>query len=160
MLSEKTMRTAAVILVVAVGLAGCAQTTGIGMQAVLNEGEIRAAERALEKALESADPTAWVYSYTEDAVFVAPGAPEVRGRAALLQMAKAMKPLSSVSIQASRTEGSGNLAYVYGQASWVSGRPQNTGTVTNVRFIIVWRKEADGQWRVAQELLNVGPASK
>lgn len=30
--------------------------------------EIRAPERALEAALESADPTAWVFEYTEDAV--------------------------------------------------------------------------------------------
>lgn len=130
------------------------------MQATFNEAEIRAAERALEKALESPDPTAWVYAYTEDAVFVAPGVPAVQGRAALLQMAKAMKPLSSVSIKALRTDGSGNLAYVYGQASWVSGRPPNAGPVTNVRLIIVWRKEADGQWRVAQELLNAEPAAK
>jgi uncharacterized protein (TIGR02246 family) len=154
------MQTAAVTFVFAVALAGCAQTTGSGMQPTFNEAEIRAAERALEKALESPDPTAWVYAYTEDAVFVAPGASAVQGRAALLQMAKAMKPLSSVSIKALRTEGSGDLAYVYGQASWVSGQPPNTGPVTNVRLIIVWRKEADGQWRVAQELLNAEPAVK
>ena len=44
-----------------------------------NDAEIRAAEKALEQALESADSTAWVYAYTEDAVFVGPGAPEVQG---------------------------------------------------------------------------------
>ena len=124
-----------------------------------NEGEIRAAERALEAALQSADPTAWVYLYTEDAVFVAPGAPAVQGRAALLQMARAMKPLSSVSIQPIRTEGSGALATVYGHGSWVSGRPPQAGSVAKVRLIIVWRKEADGQWRVAQELLHTDPAA-
>lgn len=128
-------------------------------QRVFNEAEIRAAERALEQALQSPDPTAWVYSYTEDAVFVAPGAPAVQGRAALLQMARAMKPLSSVSIQPVRTEGSGGLATVYAHASWVSGRPPEAGSVSKVRGIIVWRKEADGQWRVAQELLNADPAS-
>jgi uncharacterized protein (TIGR02246 family) len=154
------MRTTAITLVAAVALAGCAQTTETGSHAMFNNAEIRAAERALEKALESSDPTAWVYSYTEDAVFVAPGAPAVQGRTALLQMAKAMKPLSSVSIKDLRTEGSGNLAYVYGQASWVSGRPPIAGPVTNVRFVIVWRTEADGQWRVAQELLNAEPATK
>jgi ketosteroid isomerase-like protein len=26
-------------------------------------------------------------------------------------------------------------------------------------LIIVWRKEADGRWRVAQELLNADPAA-
>jgi uncharacterized protein (TIGR02246 family) len=130
------------------------------MEAKFDEAGIRAAERNLEKALESADPTAWVYAYTEDAVFVAPGAPAVQGRAALLQMAKAMKPLSSVSINALRTEGSGHLAYVYARASWVSGRGVDAAPVTNVRGIIVWRREADGQWRVAQELLNAEPTGR
>ena len=124
------------------------------METMFTEAEIRAAERLLEKALESPDPSAWVYAYTEDAVFAGPGAPAVEGRAALLQMASAMKPLSSVSIQALRTEGSGNLACVYGHASWVSGRTSEAGPVINVRFIIVWRKGADGQWCVSQELLN------
>lgn len=130
------------------------------MQTTFDETEIRTAERALEAALESPDPTAWVYAYTEDAMFVGPGAPAVQGREALLKMAKAMNPLSSVSIKALRTEGNGNLAYVYGEASWVNGRSPNEGSTTNLRLVIVWRKEADGQWRVAQEILNAPPATK
>lgn len=126
---------------------------------MFDDAGIRAAERALEKALEASDPTAWVYSYTEDAVFVFPGAPAVQGRAQLLQMARSMKPLSSVSIQPLRTEGSGNVATVYCIGSWTSGRPPETGPVSTFRALIVWRKEADGQWRVAQELLNAGPAT-
>ena len=127
------------------------------MRPAFDEAEIRTAERALEAALGSSDPTAWVHAYTEDAVFVAPGAPAVQGREALLEMARAMKPLSSVSIQALRTEGSENLAYVYGLASWVSGRPASVGARVDVRFVIVWRREADGQWRVAHEMLNPAP---
>jgi ketosteroid isomerase-like protein len=100
-----------------------------------------------------------VYAYTEDAMFVGPGGPAVQGRAALLEMARAMKPLSSVSIQALRTEGSENLAYVYGVGSWVSGRPPSAGARVDVRFVIVWRREADGQWRVAHEMLNPAPAT-
>jgi ketosteroid isomerase-like protein len=56
-----------------------------------------------------------------------------------------------------RTDGSGNLATVYAHASWVSGRPSDARAITNVRLIIVWRKEADGQWRIAQELLHADP---
>ena len=130
------------------------------MQLTFNEIEIHSAERLLEKALESPDPTAWVYHYTEDAVFVGPGSPAVQGREALLQMARAMTPLSSVSILALRTEGSGNFAYSFGEASWVNGRPPKAGSTTNVRFVIIWRKEADGQWRVAVELLDQAPAAK
>ena len=154
------MRVTAVSLLLAVGLAGCAMNSGHGDQRSFDEAEIRAAERALVQALQAPDPTAWVYSYTEDAVFVAPGAPAVQGRAALLQMAKAMKPLSAVSLQPIRTDGSANLATVYAHGSWVSGKPPDAGSVSRVRLIIVWRKEADGQWRVAQELLNAEPTGR
>lgn len=154
------MRVTVFFLIFVVALGGCAMSNRHGDGRSFDEAEIRAAERALEQALQALDPTTWVYSYTEDAVFVAPGAPAVQGRAALLQMARAMKPLSSVSIQPIRTEGSANLATVYGNASWVSGKPPDAGHVTKVRLIIVWRKEADGQWRVAQELLNAEPTGR
>ena len=124
-----------------------------------NEIEIRSAERALENALASPDPTAWVYHYTEDAIFIGPGSPSVHGREALLQMARAMKPLSSVSITALQTEGSGNMAYTYGEATWVNGCPPHAGATTNVRLVIIWRKEPDGQWRIALELLNQAPTA-
>lgn len=154
------MRVTVFFLTFVVALGGCAMSNRHRDGRSFDEAEIRAAERALEQALQALDPTTWVYSYTEDAVFVAPGAPAVQGRAALLQMARAMKPLSSVSIQPIRTEGSANLATVYGHASWVSGKPPDAGHVTKVRLIIVWRKEADGQWRVAQELLNAEPTGR
>ena len=120
------MRMTVVLLIFAVALGGCAMNGRHVDRRWFDEAEIRAAERALEQALQALDPTTWVYSYTEDAVFVAPGAPAVQDRAALLQMAKAMKPLSSVSIQPIRTEGSANLATAYGNASWVSGKSHPT----------------------------------
>jgi ketosteroid isomerase-like protein len=115
-----------------------------------DENEIRAAERALVGALEAADPTAWVSEYTEDAVFDGGGDHVVRGRAALLEMAAGMGRLSSVSIRPLRTEGSGPLATVWFEGSWLSGSPP---TPVEVRGVILWRKEDDGRWRVALEHL-------
>jgi uncharacterized protein (TIGR02246 family) len=114
--------------------------------------EIRAAERQVIQALESTDPTAWVYMYTEDAVFLESGPPVV-GRQALLEMAKAMKPLSSVTISPERTEGRGDLAYVYCRGSWVNGRPPEVGTTSRMRGVMIWRKQSDGRWLIAQEVL-------
>lgn len=122
------------------------------MEANFDEEEIRAAERILIAALEAPDPTAWVYVYTEDAIFVGPSAPAVVGRDALLQMAGAMHPLSSVDLTPIKTEGNGKLAYVYGRGSWMNGRPPQ-GDQTKVQLVIIWRKEADGQWRITQEML-------
>lgn len=116
-----------------------------------DEAEIRAAERSLEAALESPDPTAWVFEYTEDAVFDGGGDHAVQGRAALLAMATSMSPLSSVSIRPLRTEGRADIATVWFEGSWVSGRPPDTGATVHVRGMMLWRKEADGRWRVAVE---------
>ena len=114
----------------------------------MDDSDLRAAEQRLARSLEDADPTAWVYDYAEDAVFDAGGEHVVEGRTALLDMARAMQPLSSVSIRALRTERHGSLAAVWSEASWVSGDSDQT---TDVRGIIVWRQESDGQWRVAME---------
>jgi len=81
------------------------QKRTIDEHTTFDEAEIRAAERALEAALEAPDPTAWVFEYTEDAVFDGGGDHAVQGREALLAMATAMKPLSSVSIRPLRTRG-------------------------------------------------------
>jgi uncharacterized protein (TIGR02246 family) len=148
------------LLVAAALLTGCAQLKGSPRMEAFNEQELRQAERALEAALSSSDPSAWVAHYTEDAVFVAPGAPAVQGRDALIRMSKAMKPLSSVKLTDLKTDGSGKLAAVYGRGTWVNGAGTPTETASNVRLIIVWRKEADGRWRIAQELLHPEPASK
>ena len=135
-------------------LLGCAQLSGDRTMKPFNVDEVRAAERELESALSSTDPVAWVQHYTEDAVFVAPGGPPVQGREALTRMARSMRPLSEVRITDIKTEGSGSVAAVYGRGSWVSGAGTPNPSTSNIRVIIVWRKEADGRWRVAQELLH------
>jgi ketosteroid isomerase-like protein len=114
--------------------------------------EIREAERRLARALESPDPTAWVYEYTNDAVFER-GGYVVEGRAALLEMASAMQPLSSVSIRPLRTEASPDVATVEFEGSWVSGPPES-GSLVEVSGTIMWRKEDDGRWRVSRESLS------
>ena len=116
--------------------------------------EIRASERALEAALESTDPTAWVFQYTEDAVFDGGGAHAVEGREALLAMARTMKPMTSVAIRDLRTEGRCGLATVWFEASWISGSSTEDGTTVEVRGMMLWRKESDGSWRVAIEHLS------
>lgn len=143
---------AALLLTPLHSAAGQGQAPGGGRTNAFDPAEIRAAERQVIKALESSDPTAWVDMYTEDAVFLESGAPVV-GRQALLDMAKTMKPLSSVTISPERTEGQGGLAYVYCRASWVNGRPPESGTTSRMRGVMIWRRQADGRWLIAYEIL-------
>jgi uncharacterized protein (TIGR02246 family) len=114
---------------------------------------IRAAERALAQAFESSDPTAWVDSYTDDAIFVGPGVPAIEGRPALLEVAPQIS-ISSMEIAAQSTLGAGDLAATFGRATWVSG-PKGSGAPTvRRRLLMVWRRDLDGAWRIAREMLN------
>jgi ketosteroid isomerase-like protein len=113
------------------------------------EAAIRAAERRLAAALASEDPTEWDY-YTEDAVFDGGGEHAVQGRDPLLEMARSMRPLSDVTITPLRTLVHGDLAAVWIEGSWTSGYPPDNRAV-HLRGILVWRRNADGTWRVAME---------
>ena len=114
---------------------------------------IRAAEEGLAAAFESADPTAWVDFYADDAIFCGPGVPAVEGRSALLEAAPHIT-ISSMEIVADSTVGGDEFAARFGRASWVNGPSGSGGVRVRRRFLIVWRREQDGRWRIARELLN------
>jgi uncharacterized protein (TIGR02246 family) len=114
---------------------------------------IRAAEQALAGAFEDPDPTAWVNCYTDDGIFAGPGMPTIEGRAALLA-ATAQIAISSMEIVADSTIGAGDFAATTGRATWVSGPRDSGAPTTRRRFLMVWRREPDGRWRIARELLN------
>ncbi|MGZ4333408.1 MAG: YybH family protein [Gaiellaceae bacterium] len=114
---------------------------------------IRAAENALAAAFESPDPTAWVDSYTEDAIFVGPGAPALEGRSAFLAAAPQIS-ISAMEIVAESTFGAGDFGAVLGRASWVSGPKGSDAPRVRRRFLMVWRREPDGRWRIVREMLN------
>jgi ketosteroid isomerase-like protein len=121
-----------------------------------DDAALRSAERELEVALASEDPTAWVHHYTDDAVFDAGSEHAVQGRLALLEMARSMRPLSDVSIRPLRTEARGDLAAVWTEAYWASGEPPDR-RIVHVRGILVWQRDRDGRWRVAMEHISPTP---
>ena len=107
----------------------------------------------MAQAFESPDLTAWVDSYTDDAIFVGPGAPAIEGRAALLAVAPQIS-ISSMEIEVQSTLGAGDLAATCGRASWVSGPKGSDASTVRRRFLMVWRRDLDGAWRIAREMLN------
>lgn len=114
---------------------------------------VRATGAALAESFESDDPTAWVDFYTDDAIFVGSGGATIEGRRALLELAPAIG-MSSVEIVADSIIGAGDLAAALGRGSWISTARGPDAPRVSVRFLMVWRREADGRWRIARELLT------
>lgn len=132
-------------------LAGCTSVESRRACEPFDTSQISAAERRVTAALTAPDVTAWVNEYTEDAVLLEPASRPVSGRAELLELARSMRPITSATIKSDHIEGSGNVAYSYGTAVWTSGRSPDATSTTHVRQVLVWRREADGVWRIAME---------
>jgi ketosteroid isomerase-like protein len=127
--------------------------TATPMEPDFDPEEIRTAERHLVTLLEDPDVSKRIAAYTEDAVFVMSGAPAVRGRDEMMRRTK--RRLFSVSLSPLETEGQGRLACVYGRFAGVVDRTDTSeGKPIAMRFLIVWRKDTDGVWRIAKEFLN------
>ncbi len=92
-------------------------------------------------------------SYTDDAIFVGPGRPAIEGRGGLLAAAPEVT-ISSMEIVADSTMGAGDFASTLGRVTWVSGPEGSDAPLQRRRFLMVWRREPDGRWRIARELLN------
>jgi ketosteroid isomerase-like protein len=94
---------------------------------------IRAAEEALAEAFEASDPTVWVDSYTDDAIFVGPGRPAIEGRRGLLDLAREFS-ISSMEIVADSTVGAGDFASTPG-AGKVGERAEGLGCADTTKTL-------------------------
>jgi uncharacterized protein (TIGR02246 family) len=94
--------------------------------------------------------------YTEDAVLLAPGAPRLNGTEAIRGFWQAFIDggVQDVSIETTDLQEAGDLAYGLGtytctMPSSSGGRVRDTG-----KFIVVYRRQADGAWKVIADQFN------
>jgi ketosteroid isomerase-like protein len=118
--------------------------------------------QSLVNILEDPDPRKRADAYTQDATFVMPGAPPVHGRAEMLQRLETGVVLRSVTITPHSIESRGDLAYADGLFTCLTDPTEESpGGPVRLLFLIVWRKESDGVWRIARESLSAdAPANQ
>ena len=114
-----------------------------------------AAVRANDLARISA---AWV----DDAVYINVGMPTIRGRAAFdsfLQRAFNGRRVTGMSVSVDEITASGDIGYLI--ASYSQTFKLDTGSVeiARGRFVVVWRRQADGSWKIARALEVDAPPS-
>ena len=141
----------------AMSLTGCrGGTTDLAGEEAL----IRANSRAVAEAESKKDADAVMPYWTEDAIVHFNGETTLKGKDAIGKMYRERLPrLESFRAETNSVEVSpgGGLAWETG-TTYVT-LPGGTGppSSSSSKFLIVWRKEADGQWRIAACALTANP---
>jgi uncharacterized protein (TIGR02246 family) len=110
--------------------------------------------RKLAEALTSRDFRAAAALYTSDAMLLPPDSPAVKGREAIGDFWEAAVKglqLKSASLRTLEVISKGDMATEVGTATLVL-----PAGPAEVKFIVVWRREADGAWRLHRDIWNNG----
>ena len=91
--------------------------------------------------------------YAPDAIELPPGRPAVQGRAAIAKFLGSFPKVTSFSTQTLDLTGAGDLAYQYGTYHMVM-EDANGPITDDGKFIEVWKRQADGSWKIAYDIFN------
>lgn len=153
---RSTSRLLATVLL-AGALAACAPAEPADMS-VEAAAEIREADMAFEAAARTGNMETAMSMHTDDAMVFPPGQPMVSGQAALRALWTDMMsaPGFSISWQVSGTSAaaSGDLGYSWGTAQITMSGPDGMPMSSQEKYVTIWRKQADGTWKVAVDMFN------
>jgi ketosteroid isomerase-like protein len=122
-----------------------------------DEAAVRAADIAWSATAEKRDLDALVSFYGDDVVVLLPNAPAVVGKSAARDLNRAMLAATlAVKWQPVKVEvaASGDIGYVRGTYDLTIKGPSGAPVNDKGKYVEVWRKQADGAWKVIVEALN------
>jgi uncharacterized protein (TIGR02246 family) len=124
---------------------------------------LRQADSAYSAAGHAKDRAAFVAAYTADAMMYPPGAATLSGREAIDKFLEGVFADSAFSatfrpldVQVSTD---GTMGYTLNEADLTSTGPDKKITTERVRDFHVWKREADGSWKLGIDIWNIGPAA-
>ncbi len=122
-----------------------------------DEAAVRDADAQWSKTAGSGDVDGTVSYYVDDASLLPPNAPIANGKQAIRAMwASLLVPGTTISWDASKVEvaRSGDLATVMGTYQDSMKDPQGNPVNDRGKFVEVWKKQADGKWKVVADIFN------
>ena len=131
---------------------------------VADEAAIREADMTWSKTAEAKQLDAMLAYYADDAMVLAPNEPIASGKDAVSKMITGMFALPgfSVSWQLAKVEvaRSGDIGYSQGTYHMGMSDPKGNPMTDRGKYMTVWRKQADGTWKVIVDMINTDmPAS-
>jgi ketosteroid isomerase-like protein len=140
------------VMAVCLGLSvGCQRPAG------LSKADLTAVHQAQENDVKLTNAQDWkgdLALYAEDAVLMPPNQAAVQGKAPIQAWMEAYPPISNLQEQSLEIEGQGNLAYDRGTYSMTVTHVGAAPLEDHGKYLTIWRKQADGLWKVARAIYN------
>lgn len=125
-----------------------------------DKGALVAADLAFAKATAERGLEGWLSWFATDARIFPPGEPVIEGIEAIKAYYRKTefdpKPLSWKPTYADLAA-SGDLGYTVGYASWPATDDKGQRVTRGSKYLTVWKKQADGSWKVAADMGNASP---
>lgn len=133
----------------------------------------RAADVAPDEAAISASDAKWIASaqskdletavsfYADDACFYPPGGPAARGKDAIRKSWSELLATPGLDLRWSPSKiqvaRSGDVAFETGSFVLKSNDPQGKLVTTAGDYVVGWKKQADGTWKVVEDMAHPNP---
>jgi uncharacterized protein (TIGR02246 family) len=126
---------------------------------------IEAADAAQVVAIGKGDAAGAAAGYADDALIFNPGQPVVKGKAAQQAMfAQMMAGATFSDLNLKMTDvvvsEAGDLAVEHGTYSWTITPKGGAAMADTGKFLVVWKKQADGGWKIIRDIINTDLAPK
>jgi uncharacterized protein (TIGR02246 family) len=123
---------------------------------------IEAANSRFSDAFARGDIQAVASMYTSDAILFPPDSDVVRGNQAIGEFWKATRDsgVRSAALTTDDVGRSGDLAYESGKVSLTIQPEGKEATNAVAKYVVVWKRESDGAWKLHRDIWNDLPAAK
>jgi len=150
-------------LVLALVIAGCSSSATVSRSSshADDEAAVAAAMDSYVAAVRSSDAKKIVAWWTDDAIFINKNQPTVVGRPTMeAQLTGALSTMRIAKVTLDRVDlsVSGDLAYVIGTFDEVIQPATGNPVSSTGRVVYLWRRQADGSWKIARLLATDPPA--
>lgn len=120
--------------------------------------ELKAADAALQKAVEKRDLEGIVSFYSERAVLLPTAEPMVSGKAAIREEWKHILSIPDFANAASMTgvevSSGGDMGYTIGTYRSVMAGEDGTQVTEPGKWVSIWKLQPDGAWRIVVDIYN------
>src|SRR5262245_42389986 len=160
MVSTRTVVLA--VLIAAISSTGYAGSEGQDEGAREARAAIEAANAKFSEAFARGDANALSAMYTTDAIAFPPDSEMIRGNKAIGEFWKATRDggVQRAVLTTDDVGRSGDIAYEVGKVALTIRPVGKEPTTAAAKYVVVWKRQPDGSWKLHRDIWNSLPAKK